>query len=1532
MKIKKFVALLLVLLLCIGIFPVSAFADDSEGNVVAVEETTEQIIEEVESDPIEEDLIPEEQASANEEAEDAEIVEEGIDAEEEIPEDASAEEALAEDISEEEIVEEEPEEANDSEMSDSAITEDDDVVEVAEVVDEAIDETKEIVEEVVTNDVVTEDSADDSWKEAGLFVISNGVLVPYNPINEGTVANRGIPSGIHYRDLYGAHGSDLNGYYIKAGGYFDSWIPTIGNNVWWPSSGVYSPNLGKNVYAGAMFCNEGPNHYKTQSGVLAIPIRPSQESGWSMDVDGYGNYTMTGSGVPGYKKEGLYSGYIPGYSNSTWTQISLVYGVARGMGGMVKSGNTNITAAASTLINNIVFGYISLGSDKVFHGKPLMTTSTAVNQQMAQILVRCEVYSKEKGLTGSKSGDNTLNLLRGSGFSTTDVTGWYVKSGTASFSNTGYFRIYKSQSSGNQVYVYATNAITFDSGVPVSLVKTSADTDESVLECIRNNPLYTLKGAVYEIHEGSEDGPVVATLTTDENGKASSGDKRFAVNTVLYAKEIKAPSGYELNERVYSITVSADSSQNVFRVSDKPSFDPSAITIRKTGTSNEWIGGTVFKAEFFAANWENPERLLRTWYFESDADGYIEFNEAHFADDTVYHSDPMFKPYGSNQFPLGCVKVQEVKTANGYVLPEGTDGIIYLFIRQGGAAQLSGKKAQAYWGKASGGELTGDEVYGIYELTNDDDGTGLIAVNEEALTATMVKTSSDNNVEGFKFKLYQNETHTSWYGVSDDKGNIYVTDELYQVIEPKTNVFENLTNGKYLLAEVDPGLYAPSEIVVSAVKTNESGETSEEVVAKFVSGSEEYPIKFSKTNEGAVAYKTGFFQIDGLNGGDSIKFAIKNVKPEIKTFATNENGEKSISAYSTAAVVMDKVSCENLVPGHKYVAMGELFDAATGESLGVKNQSAEVEATSSKMDINVKLVVDATKYKGKTLVVYEELKDVTIDMVVAEHKDKNDKDQQVDVLSMHTTASGIVGKVALPLHDAEIKDVVHMDNLIIGKQYTVSGKLVDKDTEEVIATAQETFEAKKTSMDVTVIFKVDLREYAGKSVVVFEYLYDKVEITDDDQPIADHAELNDEDQTVEVVEPKIRTYAADPDGNKLLSVRKDVDLVDTIYYENLIPGLTYELSGILMNVATGEPLMVNGKEVVVTETFVPEEANGTHEMHFKFDATDLGDFTVVVFEELKYKDEVLCEHKVLEDLDQTVYFPELHTTATDGNGSKTFPTTGTIKIVDTVNYKNLIVGKEYKLIGTLHDKATGEALKDANGNVITAETTFVAETEEGVIDVIFEVDASVLAPYTVVVFEDLYEGEREICVHADVNDEAQTVYFPEIGTTLTDDAGRKNLDPKKDLTLVDKISYKNLEPDVKYIMVGKIMDAETGKVLVIDGKEVVAEKEFIPKTADGEINMSFSFNGSDLYGKTVVAFEYLYRVDTAKDEEGNETTRRTFMVSHEDIKDKNQTVTFEVRTGDENDLTIYWIILGASLVVIAGLVIVLIKVRKNKKK
>ena len=162
-----------------------------------------------------------------------------------------------------------------------------------------------------------------AWMDSGLLLLKDGTFVLYDPTYEITDEGNSqrenqaglmaIPTGIYYSDVLGAHGSDLNGYYIKAGGLYDSW--GWGNNQWWPySAGVLSPNTNKRVYTTMMYCNDGPIHYKTESGVLAIPIRPSQESGWSMDVNGYGDYTTRSTGVPTFKSESLYTKLIPTYT------------------------------------------------------------------------------------------------------------------------------------------------------------------------------------------------------------------------------------------------------------------------------------------------------------------------------------------------------------------------------------------------------------------------------------------------------------------------------------------------------------------------------------------------------------------------------------------------------------------------------------------------------------------------------------------------------------------------------------------------------------------------------------------------------------------------------------------------------------------------------------------------------------------------------------------------------------------------------------------------------------------------------------------------------------------------------------------------------------------------------------------------------------------------------------------------------------------------------------------------------------------
>ena len=570
-----------------------------------------------------------------------------------------------------------------------------------------------------------------TWMDAGLLLLVNGTLVPYNPAtgeaDPSAVGGgkRAVPSGIYYSDTLGAHGSDLNGTYIKSGGQYDSWV--YGNNQWWPySTGVLSPYTNKRVHTDMLYCNDGPSHYKTESGVLAIPIRPSQESGWSTDVNGYGSYTTRSTGVPTYKSESLYTKLVPNYSAATWTQINLIYGVARGMGGMTESGNTNITAAASTLISNVVFGYIGLGYDKAFHGKPVMTSSNAVNTQMLEILVRCEVYSKEKGQTGSASGDNTVAAIKAKGYTATNTSGWYIKSGTAASTAMGYFQINRSQSNGNQIYIYATNEITFDSGNTISLKKTTLNAS-SVAACIQNNPLYTLQGAVYEIHQGSANGTVVETLTTNANGEAA-GTKKYPLGTKLYAVEKTAPSGYLLNTTPVELTVSSGS--NVFNVSDTPTFDPNSLVITKTGDDSVRIAGAVFKVEFFASNWADASKLLKTWYFQSNAAGTVRLTESFLA--SGYSSDSMFKVNGNVVMPLGCVVVTEVKAANGYLLPQGNNASVCMFIRQGGTktAQM-GKPAGAYWGDASANPINSTNPKGIYKMENDADPKTLTAVNTE---------------------------------------------------------------------------------------------------------------------------------------------------------------------------------------------------------------------------------------------------------------------------------------------------------------------------------------------------------------------------------------------------------------------------------------------------------------------------------------------------------------------------------------------------------------------------------------------------------------------------------------------------------------------------------------------------------------------------------------------------------------------------------------------------------------------------------
>lgn len=132
--------------------------------------------------------------------------------------------------------------------------------------------------------------------------------------------------------------------------------------------------------------------------------------------------------------------------------------------------------------------------------------------------------------------------------------------------------------------------------------------------------------------------------------------------------------------------------------------------------------------------------------------------------------------------------------------------------------------------------------------------------------------------------------------------------------------------------------------------------------------------------------------------------------------------------------------------------------------------------------------------------------------------------------------------------------------------------------------------------------------------------------------------------------------------------------------------------------------------------------------------------------------------------------PELKTTATV-DGEKEATAKGEITIEDVVEYKHLVPGKEYKIVGIIMDKSTGKAF-EIDGKPVTSELTFIPEKSSGKVTVSFTFDASVIKKTTeLVVFETLYREGVEIAVHADIDDEGQTVKInvPEIKTPKTGD-------------------------------------------------------------------------------------------------------------------------------------------------------------------
>ena len=279
-----------------------------------------------------------------------------------------------------------------------------------------------------------------------------------------------------------------------------------------------------------------------------------------------------------------------------------------------------------------------------------------------------------------------------------------------------------------------------------------------------------------------------------------------------------------------------------------------------------------------------------------------------------------------------------------------------------------------------------------------------------------------------------------------------------------------------------------------------------------------------------------------------------------------------------------------------------------------------------------------------------------------------------------------------PLDKVTLTDTVSYTGLVPGKEYRATGVLMDKETGEKLLvdgkeiTAETVFvpETKNGSVDVTFIF--DATGLHGKEIVVFEDLYRENVL------LATHADINDEGQTIKVKNPEIGTKAT-ADGKKEITADK-ITITDVVSYKDLTPGKEYKLTGVLMNKATNDKLLIDGKEITAEATFTPKATTGEVEMTFTFDARELTAETEVVVFETLYRDGIeIAVHADINDKDQTVRILPLHgsimTTKVNADDPTDKISGATFGVYSDADGDGIFNAKTDKLVGTLQEGDTG---------------------------------------------------------------------------------------------------------------------------------------------------------------------------------------------------------------------------------------------------
>lgn len=1074
----------------------------------------------------------------------------------------------------------------------------------------------------------------------------------------------------------------------------------------------------------------------------------------------------------------------------------------------------------------------------------------------------------------------------------------------------------------------------------LELIKSSAN------QTITNgNSCYSLKGAVYGLYQN---GIEIARKTTDVNGYAKF-ENVTAGNYDL--KEITPPKGYALDKRTYPVTINSSQTTRV-DVKDYPQSDPVSILLGKVDkdtTQNMPQGSASLESAEFTIKYyavhsdkdpaESGKKPVRTWVLKTNKDG-----KTAMVDSLKVSGDEFFKTsQGYNTLPLGTITIQETKAPKGYLLNEE------IFVRQ----------------ITSKGTTEGVETY------------NMPTIEEEVIRGDiqLVKYGENNDEPGdsgadIKKPLKDIKFHLT----SKTNGDVYtiITDENGFA---STKQFGNSERGNlpfdtYTVTEESP--YPEYDIIVPfEVTVDEEGKTYSYILRNDTVDAPLSVQKVDKETGKVIPIAGAQFQILDENK-KPITMEVHYPTPmEIDTFETDANGSFTLpeKLEHGSYYLHETKAPEGYLLGVEDIpfVVDQEFDwenplsitypdaPAKGKIRVTKTDKETDKPIPSGAEFTVTAAEDITTPDGTirtekgtvvaTLTTDEKGKAETEALYLGKYVIKetkapegyllNPKEFEVTLAYKDQTTEIVYGDVTVPNQPAKgqieiLKKDEETGNLLSGAEFTVTAA-------EDITTPDGTVRAEKGTVVDTIVTNTtgiarSKELYLGKYVVKetkqpigfirpnqtwdveLKYADQKTELVKENLTI--------KNQPTEIIIDKKETGTDKPlEGVKFVIWNKDKE-------DPIDPGMQH-------------------KEIYTTDK------NGKIRLLY----LEPGNYAVAEVESIPgyaWDDKMIYEFTITEDgrvdgeVSHTIPVGNDRTEITETNAINV--STGTqdayavdLTVIDTVSMVNLMPNREYKLQLILADAKTGEPLKvkdQPSGDLLTTEKTFTADSSKMDVDMQIEFDASPFAGRTIVVYEYLYQDGVEISRHEDPNDKKQQIYVKDklkLNTTAIDlISGTHEAIAKKDVTIRDNVDHFGLIKGQEYVLKGILMDQTTGKPLVINGKQITAEKSVQIETADGTVPIDFTLDASELNNRSIVVYEFLYH-------------KGQLIASHEDITDEDQTITFKVgslkpilppnkgggllsalKTGDFSDIMPFAIaLIGTGAIILS---IVIYNHRKKKKR